>query len=114
LKNDNGVAIGNNKKFYVGGELNLNLTHDSTYQTTYDAGASFIPGIKLSPNTMIYGRFGLDAAYAPHKIDNINISAQYGLGLQTALTDHWDARGEYVYSNARQVGQYNLGFAYKF
>ena len=111
-----GDTLDQSQKIYLGGELNLNLAHYSKFSTMYGLGVSLLPGIMLSKYTMLYGRAGLDLIDAPHNSNTQNIifGTQYGLGLQTNVAEKWDVRGEYVYSNARRDGQFNLGLVYKF
>jgi opacity protein-like surface antigen len=111
-----GDTLGQSQIAYLGGELGLNVAHYTKYSTMYGVNASLLPGIMLSKSTMVYGRVGLDQIYAPHKVNTNKyiFGTQYGLGVQTNVSDNWDVRGEYVYSNARKDGQYNLGLVYKF
>jgi len=113
-----GDTFSQSQMIYLGGELGLNVAHYKTYGTTYGAGLSLLPGIMLAKNTMIYGRVGLDTLYASRQTHKNHYTyifgPQYGLGVQTKVSDNWDVRGEYVYSNARQDGSYNLGLVYKF
>jgi outer membrane immunogenic protein len=133
-----------NQNIYLGGEVFANtttgnteaLTFDSTsikYETRYTYGASFIPGLMISPQTMVYGRvgvvrgsFNVDASTstASSNDDDSVAGAQAGVGIQTSLIQNLDLRAEYVYSDYRsftQAGvkvtptsdQFNLGLVYK-
>jgi opacity protein-like surface antigen len=114
-----GSTFGVNKNIYLGSELNIDLAH-YPYNTgaTYGLGASFIPGVMITKNMMLYGRIGIETNHNTHS-SMTYFGNQLGLGLQTNLTKKWDIRGEYVrYSNVNGStsgnGQLNLGLVYKF
>src|SRR3990167_2105781 len=48
-------------RFYLGGELYVDLAQFSRYNTTYGYGLSVIPGVMFTRDTMIYARGGLNA-----------------------------------------------------
>lgn len=112
--------------FYLGGELNADLTsftlsNNNGLKTTYGLGASIIPGMMLSNSTMFYGRAGVVRSKFSSK-DKLANGGQLGLGIQTNLTQCWDLRGEYTYTAYKSVGgvsspkadQFNLAAVYKF
>jgi len=68
----------------------------------------------LNPNTMVYARLGVEAFKYAHSLGS-GTMPQYGLGVQTKLTNNWDVRGEYVCrgNNANNNSRVNLGFVYK-
>lgn len=107
-----GATFGSNQKFYLGGELNLHVGNFGNYLTTYGLGISLLPGLMLSDKTMIYTRFGIDTTYLPHMSNTYQTKPQIGLGLQTALTNHLDIRGEYT-AGSNNTGSYNIGLIYK-
>ena len=111
-----GSTFGASQNFYLGGELNFDVGHYTTYGTAYGLGVSILPGLMLSQSTMLYGRFGIDTIHSSYKQMNqgTTFGTEYGLGLQTNVYEKWDVRGEYVYSNAKSDGQYNLSLVYKF
>lgn len=90
-----GRMFGDSLKYYLGGELNFDLaSYPNHSNINYALGASIIPGLMLTPNTMIYGRLGLQANrfnYSGAQFGN-----QLGLGVQTKLSKNWDARVEYI------------------
>lgn len=122
-----GAKVGASEKFYVGGEVfgetgSIPFSHNQYgNRATYAFGASFIPGFMLTDCTMAYGRVGVKGSHY-HGTDNFNTGTQLGLGLQTALTQHWDLRGEYAYTGSGIINhfgsngtnQINLGVLYKF
>ena len=114
-----GTTVGVNKNIYLGGELNLDLAHyPYSSGATYGLGASFIPGVMVTKDTMIYGRVGVEANRHNHS-STTHLGNQLGLGLQTSLAKNWDIRGEYVHvsnamGNMSGNSQLNLGLAYKF
>jgi len=119
---------------YLAGELNAditsaNLSDTDFFKTTYGLGASVIPGLMLSDNTMLYGRLGLVRAKfrTPNSLEN---GGQLGVGLQTRVTQNLDLRGEYIYTkyssfsyrvdgvkiniSSPTADQFNLALVYKF
>lgn len=140
-------------KVYLGGELLANvatadvqgekLNDDSLtlkFKTKYSYGLSLIPGIMLTDNTMGYARVGIvrtrfDVKQTTH-VDPTDIfqdgsdqntvtGGQFGLGVQTKLTNNFDLRGEYVYNTYHSFntmdnkidpssGYATVGFVYKF
>lgn len=113
--------------FYLGGEVFANKAlGDIVYSISnrFSYGASIIPGLLLSENTMLYARAGLvNSSYNSWGyVQNIS-GLQAGLGLQTSVTQKVDLRAEYVYSNYEHAfnndfkpttDQVNLGVVYKF
>jgi opacity protein-like surface antigen len=121
--------------FYLAGELSgtagtANISNNDTgLKTSYGLGASVIPGIKLSENSLLYARAGVVRTHFP-SAENRN-GGQLGLGLQTSLTQNIDIRTEYdfvayksidvknatghkVASFAPRSDQFNVGLVYKF
>jgi len=125
-----GKKVGKDERFYLGGEVTGSVTSGYTFNNyrygstrhTYNPslGASFIPGVMLTPTLMAYGRIGANVTHFSHG-DNYP-AAQLGLGLQKQINPNWAVRGEYVASSGdgfRQrglpaSGQANLGLVYKF
>lgn len=99
-------------------------------RTTYDYGASLLPGIMINDTVLAYLRLGYIGAHfrnEPNTICNCQNGAnrngwQVGLGGESNLCGGWDLRGEYVYSqysSLPRVGtprthQFTLGLLYKF
>lgn len=121
-----GLDIGG--PFYLAGELfvtpvtgELTSSHGNTLKTTYGYGLAFIPGVQLSEHTMGYARMGLLRTYYESQNTSVN-GAQFGLGVQTSVTQNWDIRGEYsvtAYDNFKNISslrsdQFNLGVIYRF
>lgn len=88
--------------------------------SSWGYGLSVIPGYLISDNVLGYLRLGV--VNTRFTTGNQNTTGgQVGLGMQTALTNCWDLRGEWVYSfyNSIRIGvprsqQFNLGLLYKF
>lgn len=108
-----GGNVGQYENIYLAGELNVNTIGYSLYGVTYGLGLSFVPGIKLSKYTLLYGRLGANIVYSP-KVFNPSWGAQYGIGIQTSLARYWDIRTEYTCSSNRNLGLFGVGFVYKF
>lgn len=114
-----GYTFGENHKFYLGGELNLDLArYTNTHSNTnYALGASFIPGIMLTNNTMVYARLGVQANRFNDSGNSIQFGNQLGFGLQTKISKNWDVRAEYInVSNVatKHDSQLLLGLLYNF
>lgn len=132
-----------NKNIYLGGEVLANTTTGVVdaaeassaslkFRTKYSYGASLIPGLMLSDNTMLYARAGVvktkfnvkaEVPGASSSDNNTVSGAQFGLGLQTKVTQKMDLRGEYVYTDYNTFhslgnkieatsGQANFGLVY--
>jgi opacity protein-like surface antigen len=96
-------------------------------KSSWSLGLSILPGYLILDNVLAYGRLGVVKTYFSNSGGNAN-GGQVGLGLQTALTESWDLRGEYIYSfyssvsgnctsppdSAVKADQFNMGLIYKF
>lgn len=119
-----------NEDTYLAGELfadigtlvldNNTSLGSPTLRTTYSYGISIIPGLMLSNRTMAYVRIGLLKTNFTGLTSSVT-GAQFGLGMQTSITQYWDMRLEYdyvPYQNTKGVSpsadQFKLGFIYKF
>ena len=140
-------------RYYYGGELYVNSTFGdaSANVTTMDissthvklktrdsVGLSIIPGILLNEHTLAYGRIG---AVETHFESLVSVSlmprgtlkgrnqpgVELGIGLQTVITEHVDARLEFTHTYYKsfkiQHNTYsihplsdraNIGIVYKF
>ena len=115
--------------FYLGGELYIadsaqiddyNLPTTGV-KTSWNYGLSIMPGYMINDRTLGYIRLGANRAHFPDSSGNAT-GWQGGLGMQTALTQEWDLRGEYVYTYYNsvsgvtnpQANQFNVGLVYKF
>src|SRR3990167_449869 len=134
-----------NQSFYLGGEVFADLTNTTSditidtdnvkdkFKEKYGYGISLLTGIALSDHTMAYGRLGVvrskfeikETAPASVSQEKSLTGAQFGLGIQTSLTQNVDFRGEYdftAYSSGNFSGnslkprsdQFNIGLIYKF
>ena len=111
--------------FYLAGELTGTLgtgeiSTSNNMKTSYGFGLSVLPGVMLNDNAMAYARVG----YVKSRFSSLNSmvnGAQFGLGLQTSVTQNMDVRGEYAYTDYANVGsvrspradEYTLGLVYK-
>ena len=139
-------------RIYLGGELLANATTSNVegmkldddsvslkLKTKYSYGASIIPGVMISDNTMAYARVGIvrtrfdvkqtadfDATdlFPTGSDQNTVTGGQFGLGMQTKVINNVDLRGEYVYSSYHSFntmdnnidpssGQATVGVVYK-
>jgi opacity protein-like surface antigen len=114
-----GNTFGINRKLYLGGEVNLDLAsypnNNISSNLNYAVGASAIPGVMVTNNTMVYGRVGVQANKYNHGGNSTHIGNQLGLGVQTKVKTNWDARVEYInVSNVASThdSQVNLGLVY--
>jgi opacity protein-like surface antigen len=118
-----------NQGFYLGGEIFFSpataTIKDDGLKTTYEYGASLIPGLVISDRTMAFARLGLvRTRFTPKGVSDKTVSgAQFGLGIQTNLMQSWDLRAEYIYSDYNSLAgiqgpprtdAFELGLVYKF
>lgn len=117
-----------NQSFYLAGELfgtvgTANISNNSTLKTSYGLGAAIIPGVMLSDHTLAYARAGVVRSRFSDA-DMSRTGGQFGLGMQTALTQNVDLRGEYDFvayqskntdfgSVAPRQDQFSVGLVYK-
>lgn len=119
--------------FYLAGEGfgtvgTFDISDKNGLKTSYGYGIALIPGVMLSDHTLAYLRGGVLRANfsAPNEM---RTGGQFGLGLQTTITQNVDLRLEYDYVaytstsktlNATNVSvspradQFTLGLLYKF
>ena len=121
-----------NQSFYLAGELvgtvaTANISDDNSMKSTYGLGASIIPGVMLSDHTLAYARAGVVRSRFSQN-NQSRTGGQFGLGMQTALTQCVDLRGEYdfvAYQSKNQTSggvtssvaprsdQFTVGLVYK-
>lgn len=116
-----GVRLEQNKRIYLGGELNATAGNYTRSNMTYTLGASFMPGVMVTDETMIYTRLGVSGGHTDYRIAQLGttnsrytINPLYGLGVQTKFTEKWDLRGEYTSTTSYKTGVYSVGLVYKF
>lgn len=121
-----------NQNFYLAGELTATLgtgdIQDNGLKSSYGYGVSVLPGVMLSDHTLGFARVGVVRARFPKQNSN-STGGQFGVGLQTSLTQCVDLRGEYDFVAYRSVSgrssgvnysvsprsdQFNLALVYKF
>lgn len=112
------------QSFYLAGELTATLgtgeiSTSNNMKTSYGFGLSALPGFMLNDNTMAFARVG----YVKSRFSSVNKmvnGGQFGLGMQTSLTQAMDVRGEYTYTDYSNAGtvrspradEYTLGLVY--
>lgn len=119
-----------NQNFYLAGEVNgtigtAELSNNNGLKTSYGYGVSIIPGVMLSDHTLAYGRLGVVRSRFTNA-NNSQTGGQFGVGLQTCVTQNVDIRGEYDFTAYRSLNNsigrvssprqdaFNLGLIYKF
>lgn len=119
-----------NQDFYLAGELSGTvgtgeISSKNGVRTSYGYGASVIPGVMLSDHTLAFARAGVVRSNFTRN-NKMSTGGQFGLGLQTSLTQDIDLRGEYDFTAYRTVSNssgsvksprsdaFNLGVVYKF
>lgn len=115
---------------YLGGEAFVNIKpitiHNHRGQTlglkpNYSGGLSFIPGVCLDDQVLLYGRLGA-LVTSFQDLDLSKHGYQAGIGIVAKLTKSWDVRGEYVYTKyttivgigAPRMDQFGVGLIYQF
>jgi len=117
-----GGVIG--QSFYLAGELDATLgtysLNNNGLKSSYGYGVSILPGGMFSEYTLGYFRLGLlRTRFTTAKATKSGI--EFGLGMQTSLTQNVDLRGEYDYRkyntfsgiSAPRADLFTLGLVYK-
>jgi opacity protein-like surface antigen len=119
-----GYGMALNQNVHLAGEvfgtfgtiaLNNNTALGVGLKNNYGYGASVIPGIFLSDHTIAFVRAGIINTHFS-SLAATKLGAQFGLGLQTGITQDWDMRGEYTYTQYNHSLKSDLasvGFVYK-
>lgn len=127
-----GYGVMLNPLWYLAGEIFVGdsaqiknykdqLTNTNGVKTTWNFGASLIPGFMITDHVLMYLRGG--ATRARFSTQSVNKTGWHiGVGGQTNVWQNWDVRGEYVYTQYPSVtnigkpgtDQFNLGVIYKF
>lgn len=105
---------GDMNQFYLGGELTGvlatgDLSDQGSVRTSYGFGGSLTPGFYLSDHTLALMRLGVVRTHFPQvRVPTANNShdqtgGEIGFGLQTALTQNIDMRGEYDFIAYRAI-----------
>lgn len=110
-----------NSNFYLAGEIfstlfTPSLDDKGSVKSTYNYGISVIPGFTVSDHVMTFLRLGIVKTHFSQS-NSLKTGAQFGVGLQTNLSQTLDLRGEYNYIryNGSLIGdQFSLGLIYKF
>jgi opacity protein-like surface antigen len=65
-------------------------------------GLTFLPGIRISRDTLTFLRMGIvNSRFSTG--DKSRFGAEFGVGLETELTENWDIRGEYDFTTYRSL-----------
>jgi opacity protein-like surface antigen len=94
--------------YYLAGEIfgvagNINgHPDDSDLKNTPSFGIAILPGMMISDNTFLYGRLGTVATSFAAS-DSYTWGGQIGAGVETAITDTWDIRTEYIFTQYGDV-----------
>ena len=115
--------------FYLAGELSgtittANISDNTGLKTSYGMGASVLPGFMLNDSTLAYARVGVVRSHFTDSAFGNTNGAQFGLGMQTSVTQNLDVRGEYDFvaykaekflgtSVAPRSDQFTVGLVYK-
>lgn len=108
------------ENFYLAGELTgtiatWELSNQGALKTSYGYAASILPGFVLCDHTLVFGRLGIVQTHFSQIRTPVSsgtetpFGGQFGLGIQTALTQHVDLRGEYDFNayNSISSGGYS-------
>lgn len=92
---------------YLAGEVSVtpgtvNISNNHGLKTSYNYGVSVIPGLMLTDHTMAFARVGGVAAHFTGA-NKTRAGAEFGLGMQTSLTQCVDVRGEYDFVSYRHI-----------
>lgn len=105
---------GNMDQFYLGGELagvlgTGELSDQGSVRTSYSYSGSLTPGFLLSDHTLALVRLGVVRTHFPKvrtptsSTSHDQTGGEVGFGLQTALTQNIDLRGEYDFIAYRSI-----------
>jgi len=117
------------EEVFVGDGAKLQNYPDSaeSSKSSWSIGLSILPGYLILDNLIGYLRLGVVKTH--FSSDGSNNGGQVGLGFESALSENWDLRGEYIYSfyqassscstqpgelGSVKSDQFNLGLIYKF
>lgn len=121
------------ESYYLAGELTgtfatASISDNNDLKTSYGLGLSVLPGLMLNDNTLAFARVGVVRSHFTDSDVGNRTGGQFGLGLQTSLTQNLDVRGEYDFvayksfnvgagalrtSLAPRADQFTLGLVYK-
>ncbi len=103
-----------NQNFYLAGELTGTLatgeiSNQGAVKTSYGFGGSILPGVMLSDHTLAFARVGVVRThFSQVRVPTTSTSrdqtgGQFGLGMQTNVTQNIDLRGEYDFIAYRSI-----------
>jgi opacity protein-like surface antigen len=94
--------------YYLAGELfgvagNINgHPDDSGLKNTPSFGVALLPGFMLYDNTFLYGRLGtIGSRFSA--TGSYAWGGQVGIGVETAITQTWDIRAEYIFTQYSEL-----------
>ena len=99
-----------NQNLYLAGELTATLgtgeiKNNGSIKSSYGYGASILPGVMLSDHTLAFARAGIVRTRFSNP-GTTTTGGQFGLGMQTTLTQNVDLRGEYDFTAYRSINHY--------
>lgn len=95
---------------------------EASVRTSREIGLSVLPGVRLNKSTIGFARLGVVTDVFSTS-NTSKAGGQFGVGIETTMTDSWDIRGEYDYTAFGSVGQgrgspgadtYMIGFVRRF
>lgn len=104
------------QSFYLAGELTGTIANadiaNNGLRSTSGFGGSMIPGVMLSDHTLAFARAGIVRTHfsVPGSSGKNQTGGQFGLGMQTSLTQNLDLRGEYDYTAYRSINSYGISY----
>ena len=102
------------QNFYLAGEVfgtvgTASISDNKFLRTSYGYGASILPGVMLSDHTLAFARVGVVKSHFSDSSLNTNATGgQFGLGLQTSLTQNVSLRGEYDFTAYRKISDSDI------
>jgi opacity protein-like surface antigen len=87
--------------FAVAGDINGH-PDNSDLKNTPSFGVAVLPGFMLYDNTFLYGRIGT-VATSFSGANSYTWGGQIGAGIETAITDTWDIRVEYIFTQYSEL-----------
>lgn len=110
--------------FYIPGIATMSDNHDNgapSVKVKQEYGASILPGYYITDSIIGYARLGAISSNFSG-VNTRKTGGQAGVGFETRLTDHWDIRAEYIYTQYPNItglgtvhsNEGDLSFIYRF
>jgi opacity protein-like surface antigen len=81
-------------------------------KVTRSFGVSILPGLVLNRLLIGYLRFGVVTSKFTSP-NTMKMGGQAGVGLQTGFNEHWDLRGEYIYTAYKSIAKLGTPKSYE-